>query len=262
MNNVLTKSYLKKKRSMRRFSHDAAIARLKEEKKDLKNEIGGLTLCIKQGGHAEDVEAWREEREILKDELARVKWNLRDMKRYPDTAKGVLKYLKKDCSANFQNAEAIPDPEVEGVWKVTTPNDPSVEYVIAYLAGYREPIGKERASNDFECCDRSPVADATVKGFGEFRVWLANHIGDTSKSKHIKRCKKVLKEIGYEGPDMFSLSDPAIFDMWEDFNDSGCILPEYWEDVARNGLRDWMINMYPGLCPRSEVRKIDDCLED
>jgi hypothetical protein len=73
---------------------------------------------------------------------------------YPDTAKGAVAYLRADSTLDLTNAKAQPDPSVEGVWKITTPNDVSVEFAIVYLCGYRDPFGNVRELDDFECCHR------------------------------------------------------------------------------------------------------------
>jgi hypothetical protein len=69
---------------------------------------------------------------------------------YPDTAKGAIAYLASDSTHDMTKAEAIADPQVEGVWKVMLPNDTEWEYAIVYLQGYREPLGRLRDCDDFE----------------------------------------------------------------------------------------------------------------
>lgn len=73
---------------------------------------------------------------------------------YDDTAKGAIKYLRDDSSLDLTNATAQPDPQVQGVWKITTPNEPDVEFAVVYLAGYADPFGQVRDIDDFECCHR------------------------------------------------------------------------------------------------------------
>ena len=41
------------------------------------------------------------------------------------------------------------DPQVQGVWKVTTPEDTEHEFAIVYLAGYSGTTDFEM--DDFEC---------------------------------------------------------------------------------------------------------------
>lgn len=61
-----------------------------------------------------------------------------------------LNYLSEGI--NLENASAIPDPQVEGVWKVFTPNF-ECDWIV-YLKGYKEPFGNIREHNDFEDCPR------------------------------------------------------------------------------------------------------------
>lgn len=71
---------------------------------------------------------------------------------YPDTPAGALAYLSEDSTLDLTDAVCSADPAVDGVWMVETPNDPAVSYAIVYLAGYREPLGRLRECDDFECC--------------------------------------------------------------------------------------------------------------
>lgn len=66
---------------------------------------------------------------------------------YPDTEAGALACLREDSQLLLAGATAKPDPYVQGVWEVTTAGSLRV---IVYLAGYRDPFGDVRASNDFE----------------------------------------------------------------------------------------------------------------
>jgi hypothetical protein len=84
---------------------------------------------------------------------------------YPDTADGVLAMLRDSCSLDLDGATCQPDPWVRGVWLVTladadqaAPGDP--QDVLAYLAGYPDPLGDRRAFNDFEVGYRDDDAPA------------------------------------------------------------------------------------------------------
>jgi hypothetical protein len=61
----------------------------------------------------------------------------------PDTAQGALAMLAELSSLDLTDANAIPDPWVHGVWKVTTPRDKFTNYAIIYME-----------QKDFECSDR------------------------------------------------------------------------------------------------------------
>jgi hypothetical protein len=74
---------------------------------------------------------------------------------YPDTKEGVIDCLKEmsNLTANdFKHARYIPDPEVQGVWKVDCSATVKHEdhTLIVYLAGYPNPWGNIRKMNDFE----------------------------------------------------------------------------------------------------------------
>ena len=66
---------------------------------------------------------------------------------YPDTAAGALACLRDDSRLKLAGATAEPDPAVKGVWRVTTAGGLRA---IVYLAGYRDPFGDVRVTNDFE----------------------------------------------------------------------------------------------------------------
>jgi hypothetical protein len=74
---------------------------------------------------------------------------------YPDTEAGVLDCLKEMTISDLTNAKCTPDPVVQGIWKVYCPNiEPEDERtLIVYLAGYPNPFGIKRNTNDFEICD-------------------------------------------------------------------------------------------------------------
>jgi hypothetical protein len=61
---------------------------------------------------------------------------------------------------NLQGATGRPDPSVQGVWEVRTKDGVRA---IVYLAGYREPMGNVRATNDFEVDDRHMGAEKTAE---------------------------------------------------------------------------------------------------
>lgn len=69
---------------------------------------------------------------------------------YPNSIRGVLAMLGWNCTSDLTGAELYPDPMVDGVWLVTTPNDDEVSRIIVYLAGYRHPVNGLRKHNDFE----------------------------------------------------------------------------------------------------------------
>ena len=67
--------------------------------------------------------------------------------KFPDTLAGAKAMLKDaGYDGNLGGVAGMPDPVAEGVWLVYTKPYP----IIAYLAGYREPFGNIRESNDFE----------------------------------------------------------------------------------------------------------------
>ena len=74
---------------------------------------------------------------------------------YPDTRKGVIAFLHKECGESdfmqildLDTADIYPDPVVHGVWGIDSANKKI--RVIVYLAGYKDPHGNEREYNDFE----------------------------------------------------------------------------------------------------------------
>jgi hypothetical protein len=74
---------------------------------------------------------------------------------YPDTEAGAIACLKSQSLYDVKGARAIPDPEVQGVWKVICKDNKhnrSIESseAIVYLAGYPNPWGEFRKWNDFE----------------------------------------------------------------------------------------------------------------
>lgn len=72
--------------------------------------------------------------------------------RYRDTSDGVLSYLRHDSNLDLrkENIRSItPDPSVEGVWEVML----SDTQVIVYLAGYKDPWGEIRKTDDFETAE-------------------------------------------------------------------------------------------------------------
>ena len=78
-----------------------------------------------------------------------------NVKIYPDTAAGAidaLLYMSVYKPADL--GEAIPDPQVMGVWKVKHTAKAFKKHgtlaSIVYLAGYPGPWGDKRTSNDFE----------------------------------------------------------------------------------------------------------------
>ncbi len=68
-------------------------------------------------------------------------------KKYPDTLEGAKAYLKDECTIDFTGGTGRPDPQVQGVWEVWSKNG---DRAIVYLAGYKEPVGGIRPTNDFE----------------------------------------------------------------------------------------------------------------
>jgi hypothetical protein len=73
-------------------------------------------------------------------------------KKYPDTLEGAIKCLKKMSRLNTKGATGIPDPYVQGVWKIYCHKEKFIEdrINIVYLSGYETPLGHIRTSNDFE----------------------------------------------------------------------------------------------------------------
>lgn len=53
--------------------------------------------------------------------------------RYPNTKKGAILLLETESEIDVARATATPVPDVDGVWKVTTPSDPFVEYALVYI---------------------------------------------------------------------------------------------------------------------------------
>lgn len=70
---------------------------------------------------------------------------------YENTKAGVLEFLAAASLLNLTEATCECDPQVCGVWKVTTPKDRDSPFTIVYLAGYADPFGRIREFNDFEC---------------------------------------------------------------------------------------------------------------
>lgn len=77
-------------------------------------------------------------------------------KQYEDSEAGAIQYLKEavvsdaeedEHCIDWDNAEAVPDPSVEGVWKVTI--EDRYEGIV-YLKGYPDVLGHTREVNDFE----------------------------------------------------------------------------------------------------------------
>ena len=75
---------------------------------------------------------------------------------YPNSKIGTLNLLRKESNINMpednDQINVVPDPYVEGVWKVDI--DPKINdgdnVVIVYLAGYVDPWGRKRIVNDWE----------------------------------------------------------------------------------------------------------------
>jgi len=73
-----------------------------------------------------------------------------EQERYQDSAAGAIQMLRDYADTKqvkLDGATARPDPQVQGVWEVKMKNG---DRAIVYLAGYREPMGNIRATNDFE----------------------------------------------------------------------------------------------------------------
>lgn len=82
--------------------------------------------------------------------------------KYPDTEEGAKQFLNDISTWDVSNAKAIPDPQVDGVWKLTGlvqktrgagrsfKGAPVRGEAIVYLAGYKDPFGRIRKENDFE----------------------------------------------------------------------------------------------------------------
>lgn len=69
---------------------------------------------------------------------------------YPDTAIGAKQALADMSVFTLeQMGRCQPDPYVVGVWKIML-NDPCSTFAIVYLAGYNDPFGSVRLTNDFE----------------------------------------------------------------------------------------------------------------
>lgn len=76
---------------------------------------------------------------------------------FPDTHKGAIDCLKAQSQGiTFTKATAIPDPQVNGVWKVLLPaHDKKTEdgrpaFAIVYMKGHKDPFGQVRETNDFK----------------------------------------------------------------------------------------------------------------
>ena len=74
---------------------------------------------------------------------------------YEDTEAGVLLALANMSDLNLTDATADCDLWVEGVWLVTTPNDPTTSCAVVWLAGFTTAAGNRRPFNDFECEERT-----------------------------------------------------------------------------------------------------------
>ena len=74
--------------------------------------------------------------------------------KYADTKEGALAFINSETQlTTTENSVVVPDPAVQGVWKVTElewgPNCKHMEAII-YMGGYPDPFGNIRDSNDFE----------------------------------------------------------------------------------------------------------------
>lgn len=74
---------------------------------------------------------------------------------YPDSRAGVLQFIKNEIDPQHvatelkpEECRIIPDSNVEGVWLVENPN--TGFGAIIYMAGYKDPWGDIRKTNDFE----------------------------------------------------------------------------------------------------------------
>jgi hypothetical protein len=72
---------------------------------------------------------------------------------FPNTIEGVKDMLKVNADKSWlkrvdlESCTFRHDPSVDGVWEVKMKNG---KRIIAYLAGYKDPWGKKRDTNDFE----------------------------------------------------------------------------------------------------------------
>lgn len=74
--------------------------------------------------------------------------------KYLDTEVGAFDFIKNEtCLTLTENSIAVPDPAVQGVWKVTElewgPNYKHIDAIV-YMGGYPDPFGNIRDTNDFE----------------------------------------------------------------------------------------------------------------
>lgn len=70
-------------------------------------------------------------------------------KKHPDTKQGAIDYLREESTLDLSgDIHGKPDSSVEGVWMLW--NHEKSWTAIVYLAGYKDPFGHIRESNDFE----------------------------------------------------------------------------------------------------------------
>ena len=71
--------------------------------------------------------------------------------RFSDTLSGARACLVEISTLRgASKARGRRDPAVEGVWKLEAP----WWEAIVYLAGYHDPYGNRRTTNDFEACEK------------------------------------------------------------------------------------------------------------
>ena len=105
---------------------------------------------------------------------------------------------------------------------------------------------------------------AAAMGWEEFRKWIAARL-NKSRNTHIQHCAEIMGDVDYEGPEMFSVSCYPPHSLYEDYE---CQMAEvnfdtnleWWNEEGGPAIRDWVIDMHPGLCPPEVVKAADRIL--
>ena len=96
--------------------------------------------------------------------------------------------------------------------------------------------------------------------FEEFRTVVAKNI-EGSEDDHIEYCYEVMKDVTMEGAEMFSVSSTSVHSLYEMYDEEvavdGMSFDEWWEFEGVGYIRDWVIDMHPGLCPALVIESVD-----
>jgi len=106
------------------------------------------------------------------------------------------------------------------------------------------------------------------KGFEMGLGWVEwrEAMGDKLRfntSKHIKMCGELLHNVDYEGTELFQLSGNPPHTIWEEHyvgQVDGESFEDWWVESGKKEIRDWLLDMHPGICPPEVVAEIDELL--